>query len=568
MQTATSQNQQSAMTEYVLHERPEYLVYRIGNATYKSYLNGQTFVLGSFGAWLPTSGCPVPEKLPMANFLAFLNRNAKWIPAMIMGCILVVVTHMALLVTDGAEFAAGWLQTFSAAMNTTLVILALLTLIAWFVSCFKKGLVIDLDAALPKELAAASTDSISIAPDVAIFSISETETPGEYNARVKAAIEAENGWVLVLPFRSEYGAIHTGGSSEASEGHVFLRSNPPHDGGDVITFQEAMQAKETYSRERWSDYCAYCVEFAKRYTAWAPTAKIKDGVNPLNVILKRASIFAFAMCMAFAGTAQKSVHVRRYLGELRYTQDAPTGEVDFVFRNRVYTRNAGGSKTWGQLLTDAPGYSDADDAGKLVGITLDGKVVAPAKKQAGEQAQSAVPVPDEVETLPKVTGFFESLPDSSELAVMKRQSIIERRKQWAKVEPTLDYVMWRFWHFMFLIIGIGGILWVLSKASATDAIHDLSGYPLIGNAITWLHISTKTVLFLILCIPTVVILGADVIRYYYTQEFSFVWLFKYAAVCWAWYYGFQKIIPNSPGGAGPMSRMGNYPANNNQRFLN
>lgn len=567
MQTATSQNQQSAMTEYVLHQRPEYLIYRIGNTTYKSYLNGQTFVLGSFGAWLPTSGCPVPEKLPMANFLAFLNRNAKWIPAMIMGCILVVVTHIALLVTDGAEFAAGWLQTFSAAMNTTLVVLALLTLIAWAISQFKKGLVIDLDAALPKELTAASTDSISIAPDVAVFSILG-ETREEYNARVKTAIEAENGWVLVLPFQSEYGAIHTGGSSEASEGHVFLRSNPPHDGGDVITFQEAKQAKETYSRERWSDYCKYCVEFANRYTAWAPTAKIQDGVNPLNVILKRASVFAFVMCMAFASMAQKSVHVRRYLGELRYTQDMPTGEVDFVFRNRVYTRNAGGSKTWGQLLTDAPGYSDADDAGKLVGITLDGKVVAPAKKQGSEQAQSAVPVPDEVETLPKTRGFFESLPDSSELAVMKRQSIIERRQQWQKVEPTLDYVMWRFWHFMFLIIGIGGILWVLSKASATDAIHDLSGYPLIGNAITWLHISTKTVLFLILCIPTVVILGADVIRYYYTQEFSFVWLFKYAAVCWAWYYGFQKIIPNSPGGAGPMSRMGNYPANNNQRFLN
>ena len=85
MQTATSQNQQSAMTEYVLHQRPEYLIYQIGNTTYKSYLNGQTFVLGSFGAWLPTSGCPVPEKLPLANFLAFLNRNAKWIPAMIMG---------------------------------------------------------------------------------------------------------------------------------------------------------------------------------------------------------------------------------------------------------------------------------------------------------------------------------------------------------------------------------------------------------------------------------------------------------------------------------------------------
>lgn len=569
MQTATSQFDQSATVHYSLHERPEFMVYFHNGYAYKTMLNGQSFVKVA-DMWIPCAGCPVPEKLPMANFLAFLNRNANWIPAMLMGCICVVVTHIALLVTDGAEFAAGWLQTFSATMNTTLVVLAALTLIAWAISAFKKGLVVDFSGAMPKQLAAASTVAISVAPDTGVFSLDETESPDEYNARVRAAIEAGAGWVLVLPFRSEYGAIHTGGSSDESEGHVFLRSNPPHDGGEVITFEEAKAAKATYTRERWADYCAYCSEFAKRYNDWAKTAKIQEGVNPLNVILKRAAVFVFAMFMAFAGQAQKSIHVRKYLGELRYTQDAPTGEVEFVFRNRVYGRTAGGSKTWEQLLKDSPKYSDADDSGKLVGITLDGKVVLPSKKQTtSETAQaSAIAVPDEVPTLPQVAGFFESLPDSSELAVMKHQSIMERRKQWSKVEPTLEYIMWRFWNLMILIVGIGGILYVLSKASATDAIHDLSGYPLIGNAITWLHIGTKTVLFLILCIPTVVVLGADVIRYYYTQDFSFLWLMKYAVICWAWYYGFQKIIPNSPGWAGPASRMGNYPTNNNQRYLN
>ena len=482
---------------------------------------------------------------------------------------MVVVTHIALMVTDGAEFAAGWIQAFSAAMNIALVALGLLTLVGWAISQFKKGLTIDFDGALPKQLTAASTEAISIAPDLAVFSVSETETPDEYNARVKAAIEEDGGWVLVLPFRSEYGAIHTVGSSEASEGHVFLRSNPPHDGGDVITFDEAKTAKEIYGRERWADYCAYCVEFAKRYASWAPTAKIQEGVNPLNVILNRAAMFAVFFCLTFAATAQKSAQVRRYLGDVRYTQDAPNGEVDFVFRHRVYTRIGSGTKTFEQLLTGQRGYSDADSDGELVGVTVDGKAVAPIGKRETAQARmSAVDIPGEVPTLPKTKGFFESLPDSSELAMMKRQSIMERRQQWAKVEPTLEFVMWRFWQIMTLIIGIGGILWILSKASATDAIHDLSGYPLIGNAITWLHISTKTVLFLILCIPTVAILGADVIRYYYTQDFSFLWLFKYAIICGAWYWGFQKIIPNSPGGAGPMSRMGNYPTGNGQRFLN
>jgi hypothetical protein len=569
MNTATQNFDQSATVHYALHEKPEVMVYFHNGYAYKTMLNGQTFVRVA-EMWIPCVGCPVPEKLPMFNFVAFLNRNAKWIPAMFLICIAVVVTHVALLVTDGAEFAAGWLRTFSAMMNTTLVFLALVALVAYVVSLFRKGLVIDLDMGI-KQLAAASTDSISIAPDVAVFSVSEDESTHEYNARVKAAINAEKGWVLVLPFRSEYGAIHTGGNEEQSEGHVFLRSNPPHDGGDVITFEDAKAAKHIYSRERWADYCAYCVEFAKRYTTWSPTAKIQEGANGLSVILNRAVLVCFALVSCFVSTAQKSAQVREYLGEMRYNQDAPTGEVDFVFRNRVYTRIGGGTKTYDQLLRSGPSYSDADDSGKLVGITVDGKAVFPVKAQKKEAVQASTPTVsnegEEVPTLPKVKGFFESLPDSSELAIMKRQNILERRQQWAKVEPMLEYVMWRFWGYMIMIVGVGGILYILSKASATDAIHDLSGYPLIGNAITWLHISTKTVLFLILCIPTVVVLGADVIRYYYTQDFSFLWLFKYAIICWLWYLAFQKIIPNSPGGSGP-ARMGNYPNNNNQRQLN
>ena len=525
--------------------------------------------------WMPALGCPVPEKLPTANFLAFMNRNAKWIPAMLMGCAAIVMTHIGLMLTDGAEFAASWIKTFSAMMNTTLVVLALACLVAFVLSQFKKGLTIDLSGFQPvKELAAGGTDGISIAPDFAVFSSSEDEAAAEYSARVKDAIAVGKGWVLVIPFRSEYGAIHTSGDDIDSEGHVFLRSNPPHDGGNVITFEDARTAKDTFGRERWTDYVAYCSEFAKRYKVWAPTAKIQDGVNALTVILNRAT-FAVCMLLSFAGIAQKSAQVREYLGELRYTTDAPTGEVDFVFSSRVYTRIAGGGKSYSELLTGAPNYTDADDSGKLVGVTVDGKVILPMrKKQSGQaQASASAPVQDTktetLPTLPGTKGFFESLPDSSELAIMKRQNIMERRLQWVKVEPTLEYVMWRFWQYMMLIVGIGGILWVLSKASATDAIHDLSGYPLIGNAITWLHISTKTVLFLILCVPTVMVLGADVIRYYYTQDFSFVWLFKYAIICWAWYYGFQKIIPNSPGTQGPSSRMGNYPTgNNNQRYLN
>lgn len=559
-------------THYTLNQRPESVQFLHGESQYKTLVTGETMVQID-GIWFPSPGSPMPETLTTLHFLAFVHRNAKWIPAAVLGTVLIVLLHIALLATAGAEFAAGWLQTFSAVMNTVLLLLAAITLAAYVISQFKKGLTIDLELPGTKQLMPGGTDSISISPDVAIFSESEDELPDVYSGRVKAAVESEASWVLVLPFRSEYGAIHTGGDPEDGYGLVFLRSNPPHDGGEAITFEDAKAARQIYARERWADYVAYCAEFAKRYSMWATTAKIQNGENPIGVILRRTGFLVFAMCSCLLSvSAQKSAQVRTYLGEMRYTQDAPTGEVDFVFQSRVYTRNGQGSKPYGELLTSAPGYKDADDSGRLIGITVDNKPIMPVGKKEAKQietksATSALPIPEEVETMPSTRGFFESLPDSTELAKMKRQSIMERRAQWAKVEPTLDYVMWRFWNFMVLIVGVGGILYVLSKASATDAIHDLHGYPLIGNAITWLHISTKTVLFLILCIPTVVILGADVIRYYYTQDFSIFWLIKYALICWAWYYGFQKIIPDSPGSQGP-NRMGNYPSGNGQRFLN
>jgi hypothetical protein len=158
-----------------LHEKPEHFLYFHNGYFYKTFLNGSSFVKVA-GMWIPAAGCPVPEKLPVANFLAVLSRNAKWIPAVLLGCAAVVITHIGLLVTDGAEFAAAWLQTFSAMMNTTLFLLALACLVAFVLSQFKKGLTIDLSGFQPvKELGAGGVLGISIAPDVAVFSESEDD---------------------------------------------------------------------------------------------------------------------------------------------------------------------------------------------------------------------------------------------------------------------------------------------------------------------------------------------------------------------------------------------------------
>lgn len=564
---------QSATTSYILHERPAYVTYLHGGTLHKSFLNGSTVALVC-GTWIPV-GCPRPEKVVYGQWMLFLVKNARWIPAVFLACIAIIVLHILLLSFEGGDMAAAWIEQFSGIMNTTLVVLFCLCLVSYSISQFKKGIKVEFEfgAGGEKMLGSGSTSDISISPDVAVFSESENEEVNAYKARVSKALKESGGWVVVLPFRSEYGVIHTSGNDEESEGFVFLRSNPPHDGGDVITFEEAVEAKAVYCRERWSDYVAYCAEFSRRYNVWATTEKIRSGANPLSVLMNRAAFVVFAVLLSCSGLfAQKSEQVRGYLGTVRYTQDMPVGEVDFVFQKKVHTRSGDGSTTYENLLKSGR-YSDSEDVGKLVGVTVGGKVVLPvpkrnAESQGGENTGSLKPV----ETLPvsaKSRGFFEGLPDSSQLEVMKRQSILERQKQWAKVQPVLDYYMWRFWSWMIILLGVGGIMYVLSKAAATDAIYDLGGYPLIGNMITWIHIVAKTALFFILCIPTVVILGADVIEYYYTQDFSIFWVIKYAVVCILWYWVLQKIIPNSPGWSGPSANQaGNYPVNNNRRLLN
>jgi hypothetical protein len=75
--------------------------------------------------------------------------------------------------------------------------------------------------------------------------------------------------------------------------------------------------------------------------------------------------------MPFVGAAAtKTEQVEQYLGTERYKRERPVGIVKFVFQRAVLKRQGDGKKTYEQLLTGEPGFSNRDNAGRLKAIQI------------------------------------------------------------------------------------------------------------------------------------------------------------------------------------------------------
>ncbi len=71
-----------------------------------------------------------------------------------------------------------------------------------------------------------------------------------------------------------------------------------------------------------------------------------------------------------ASAATKTEQVEQYLGTERYKRERPVGIVKFVFQRAVLKRQGDGKKTYEQLLTSEPGFSNRDNAGRLKAIQI------------------------------------------------------------------------------------------------------------------------------------------------------------------------------------------------------
>lgn len=169
-------------------------------------------------------------------------------------------------------------------------------------------------------------------------------------------------------------------------------------------------------------------------------------------------LFLTFFCFSFSVFSQKSEQVKNYLGEANYFATPSKGEVIFSFQKGQLMRKSDGVKSFAQLLKEAPGYSDSDNAGKLLSIESNG-----VKVQSMVRASVAV-VPESARPF--------SLPDSISLVdkaeEIKRKATFWESQMWAAIRPLWSVLMHFFWILFPIMIAIMGALWFWAKLSASE----------------------------------------------------------------------------------------------------
>lgn len=198
----------------------------------------------------------------------------------------------------------------------------------------------------------------------------------------------------------------------------------------------------------------------------------------------------YFLLIPFFAFAQKSEQVKNYLGETKYMETPIAGKVNFVFQKGTLSRDSDGKKSFAELLKDGVGYSDADNAGRLKGITENGVLIRPyVRTQSAVVGESARPVE------------FDSMSFARQTEDLKRTLTFWESKMWQGIRPIWSVVMHLFWIIFPLILIACIVCWVWAKTAGSEEfpkIHYGS-----SRMLTLLILSTWTI-FLISAILTII----------------------------------------------------------------
>lgn len=529
------------------------------------------------GFEIPLSGCPFPADWWRARFWMWAHRNFKSIIVAGLLAISLGMLQVVLALMYPADMSTHFIAIFSYWMNAALIIGFCMVVIALFAHYFLNGAV-KVQFGEPEKPAQLSAGAPDISPDVLVMALDENEAPESFESRMNEAFEATEGsqkWVLVVAPKQPTFAVRRNSDLDTTMSiSVFLRSKPFDP--DPFTESDVMDASSLYQKETFGQYQAYCLALAADFKRWIQFAKIgkTNYFSTMADEFKSASrstvsllILAFAFPILLG--AQKTEQVRNYLGDRAELIRPESGqEVSFIFERREISVVGNGSRNMIETLQSVPFFSDASKDGRLLAIKVGGKTILPKKPGSNAQATaqaaaqepvSALPIPGEGESV------FGNLPDSTEFERMKGRYLKERAQDWKAVKPALDYYMWRFRFWLILLVGIGGILWVVAKLTARDGVRDYHGIPLVGYVLTNAHLWSKGWLFLIMAIISIPFALEGIITFFYTGTITFGVVFQWAAIALIWYKVWEFILPDTPGSKGMSA--GNYP-DNYQRRLN
>jgi len=232
----------------------------------------------------------------------------------------------------------------------------------------------------------------------------------------------------------------------------------------------------------------------------------------------RTILFLLLPIFAFA---QKSEQVKAYLGESKYMDIPVSGKVNFVFQKGTLSRVSDGKKSFAELLPDGVGYSDADNAGKLKGITENGVLIRPyvqVKSAVVSESARNFSVPDSL-------SFLEQTEQ------LKEKATFWESQMWQVIKPLWSVVMHFFWILFPLCLVVMGALWFWAKLSASE---EFSGLHYKTSKALTLAVGGTWTVFLINGFMTVV-----------SMEMGFVGLvFCTALLCVIAFKSAAWIVPN------------------------
>ena len=171
--------------------------------------------------------------------------------------------------------------------------------------------------------------------------------------------------------------------------------------------------------------------------------------------MKHTILFLLLPLFAFA---QKSEQVKAYLGESKYMDIPVSGKVNFVFQKGTLSRVSDGKKSFAELLPDGVGYSDANNAGRLKGVTENGVLIRPyvqVKSAVVSESARNFSVPDSL-------SFLEQTEQ------LKEKATFWESQMWQVIKPLWSVVMHFFWILFPLCLVVMGALWFWAKLSASE----------------------------------------------------------------------------------------------------
>jgi hypothetical protein len=538
-----------------LHRNPPVLHLTERGSVYQIRLNDGSTSMMIGDIPVPVQGCPFPSELARARFWAFLHRNFNNLVTTFAIVLSLVMLHVLLMITYPGEMIGATVSVFSFWMNAALVVTGSAALIAWTVRRFWGGVTIKFG--VDEEMQLLTAGSINIAPDVLIASESLDESPESFEGRMRSAFEETTGtqkWVLVVPRGQwKFMVIKNSDLPDAKPMYSeFLRSAP----FDPMPFGELEIARDSnlYTKESYGSYLEYLRHLTDEYRIWSEAAK-QGAVDPFasiaNAMKKAMNTITLLLMFTLSMSAQKTTQLAAYLGD-RATISAPEAgkQVDFVFERREISVRANGKANYIDLIQSVPFFSDADDAGRLLLVKVDGQKILPkdpAKavepkaelktEKIGDGSVSEVPVDLN-------SSMFDQIPDSAAFQKMKYADLADKRRQWAKVEPMVDYYMWKFYLWLPLLAVIFAYFWWVASLGSAESVDDLLGHAVVGNIILKSYVISKAMLFVLLILIGAVFSLQWGVTYYYTYDVSFWMLVRIALIAWLSYQVSKKVLPN------------------------